>query len=452
MKKSLSVVLALALALAMCVPAIAEVNTELTGTLRFVGPGLFADVGPDGVEDLVTGRMKPGYNALIEEFNKDYPNVTLQIDAVPWDNWMAVVQTAAAGGTADLLLHGSMLAEVCVDLTPYIEKSPEVYDALAVKPEVFRPDEENYNQTAPTGVSYLVAPYYALIDTKLFADWGVDVPNADWTYADLLELSQKLTGVNPVTGEQNYGVWYYGNQDGNIWKLFSSVSAAWGVKNMVFDTPNKYESKMSFDSPEAVKVFAYINDLYKCTPPSYLENLGNDKIGTAENDIAIFLSEGPMGMYKNTISYETTDRYVYLPLPVNEAEVEAKSSSFTGTNSIAISKTAADPDLAWEFIKWLVLDEEANQWVLATGNVPGTFYGMSQLDPEMPYTKCFNEIFGSFWDNFTVSQCEAFDTAYGNALASLSAGLTGMYAGTYTPEACAEYVQAQVTEYQAMYK
>ncbi len=458
MKKTLCLMLSLALILAMSIPVFAEggtestPNTELSGTIRMTGPGLFSDVGPDGTEDLITGRTKPGYNELIAEFNKDYPNIKVEINAVPWDNWMSVVQTAAAGSTADILLHGSMLAECCVDLTPYLEKDPEVLEALAVKPEQFRPDEKNYNLTAPTGISYTVTPYYALIDTQLFEEWGVEVPDASWTYDEMLELARQMTGTNPVTGLENYGIWYYGNEDGNIWKLFSSVCAAWGVKTMQFDSPNKYEAAIDFTSEGAVKAFDYINELYKCTPPGYLENIGNDKVGTPENDIAIVLGEGPLGQYKVTQDYGTEARYAYLPLPVNEVEVEAKSSSFTGTNSIAISKTAAEPDLAWEFIKWLVLDKEANDWILATDNVPATFYGMEQLDESQPYAQCFNDIFNNFWDNFTVTQCEAFDTAYGNSLASLSAGLTGMYSGTYTPETCAQYIQDQITEYQNMYK
>ncbi len=456
MKKTLCVALALVLTLAMCIPAFAESDaepkTEFSGTIRLTGPGLFSDVGPDGSEDLITGKMKPGYNELIAEFNKDYPNVTVEVNSVPWDNWMSVVQTAAAGGTADILLHGSMLAEVCLDLTPYLEKDPQVAEALAVKPEVFRPDEKNYDKTAPTGISYRAEPYYALLDTKLFEEWGVEMPDNTWTYDELLALAQKMTGTNPTTGAENYGVWYFGNEDGNIWKLFSTVSAAWGVKTMEFNTANKYEAKMDFTSEGAVKVFNYINELYKCAPPSYLENMGNDKTATEENDIAIVLGEGPISMYKNTLNYGTQDRFVYMPFPVNEVDVEAKYSSFTGTNSIAIAKTASEPDLAWEFIKWLVTDEAAGDWLLATDSGPATHYGMSKLDPELPYTACYNEVFGQFWDNFTVSQCEAFDTAYGNALASLSAGLTGMYTGTYTPETCAQYIQDQVVEYQNMYK
>ena len=73
MKRTLTIVLALVLALGMCIPVFAETektNEEWTGTLRITGPGQMGN-NPDDSEDLATGIVKPGYNKLIEEFNKD---------------------------------------------------------------------------------------------------------------------------------------------------------------------------------------------------------------------------------------------------------------------------------------------------------------------------------------------------------------------------------------------
>lgn len=57
MKKVLGIFLALAMLLSLS-SAFAD---EYEGTLRMMGPGLFNDVGPDGVTDFLTGRSKPGY-------------------------------------------------------------------------------------------------------------------------------------------------------------------------------------------------------------------------------------------------------------------------------------------------------------------------------------------------------------------------------------------------------
>lgn len=60
MKKWLSLILVGVLALTFTSVAFAE--EEYEGTLRMMGPGLFADVGEDGVTDLVSGLEKPGYS------------------------------------------------------------------------------------------------------------------------------------------------------------------------------------------------------------------------------------------------------------------------------------------------------------------------------------------------------------------------------------------------------
>ena len=190
MKKLLCIVLTLLMAMTMTV-AFAEANTELSGTIRIIGPGALNGPGAEGAEDLITGQFKPGYKALFEAFNADYPNITVEFTETPWDNWKAVLQTAAAGGTADILLHGSMLTDIVIDLTPYLEATPEIYDYMTTGPEKYR-DPADYTKAIPTGLSYVVDPYYVALDKKIFEDWGVELPTYDWTWEDLLDLASKM--------------------------------------------------------------------------------------------------------------------------------------------------------------------------------------------------------------------------------------------------------------------
>ena len=89
----------------------AEANTEFSGTLKLYGPGLFTTVGEEGSTDIVTGISKPGYNVVIDRWKELYPNVELQIETIPWDNWKAACQTAALSGDVDIILHG---ASICL--------------------------------------------------------------------------------------------------------------------------------------------------------------------------------------------------------------------------------------------------------------------------------------------------------------------------------------------------
>ena len=449
MKKMLCLVLSLLLLVA-AIPAMAEANTELSGTIRIIGPGALNGPGAEGAEDLITGQFKPGYNELIAAFNEDYPNITIEFTETPWDNWQAVLQTAAAGGTADILLHGAMLTDISMDLTSYIESSPEVMEAMTTGAEYYR-DPNDYTKTIPTGISYVVDPYFALLDTQLFEEWGVELPTADWTWEDLLDLASKLTGANPVTGEQNYGVFPFLCDNNSAWKAYSSYCAAKGIENHQFTSANKFEAGHTYASEENVAALTYFNELVKYAPISYVESMGNENVGRANNDIAIVLGESMLNMYATTLVDDVADRFVYLPLPVNEDQSDAKYSSFTGTNSIAISKNAADPDLAWTFISWLITDDAAQQWLVDNLMCPSTYKGIELLrEKEYPFIDTYDAIMSDFWDVYSISQTNCFDVAYGNLQSLFFSNVAEMYAGSITPEECGQYIDDGLNEYQTM--
>ncbi|NLG25388.1 MAG: extracellular solute-binding protein [Clostridiales bacterium] len=454
MKRTLALLLVVLLGLMVAAPSLssAEGSADVTGTIRIVGPGALNGPGAEGAEDLITGVFKPGYKALIEEFNKDYPNVTIEFTETPWDNWIAVLQTAAAGGTADILLHGSMLTDISIDLSPYLEQSPEVLEALATGPEYYRYDAEDWTKAAPTGISYVVDPYFALIDKKIFEEWGIELPDKNWTWDDLLKLAQATTGANPVTGEANYGVIPFTMSANNYWKAYSSYCAANGFKNFFFDeTPAKFEARHTFTSPENVAALSYFNDLIKCTPPNFLEGLGDEFAGRKGSNIAIVLGEGMLGWYTRGLADDVADQFMFLPLPVNNDQSDAFSSSFTGTNSIANSKNAADPDLAWTYIKWLITDDDAQQWLVDNLACPSTFRGIEMLrEKGYTFVDSYQAIMADFWDRYSITQTDIFDVAYGNTLTAGFSAFTEMYNGNMTPEECGQAIDDAVEEYQAM--
>ena len=62
-----------------------------------------------------------------------------------------------------------------------------------------------------------VDPVVVWLDKQKFENFGVELPSSDWTYDDMLALAEKLTGEDPVTGEQTYGIQYYAAGENNIW-------------------------------------------------------------------------------------------------------------------------------------------------------------------------------------------------------------------------------------------
>jgi ABC-type glycerol-3-phosphate transport system substrate-binding protein len=423
-------------------------NLKTAGILRLLGPGIMGEVGENGVDDPVTGVKKPGYKELIALFNKTYPDIKVEVTATSWDNWIATLQTAVASNACDVAMHASPFPELVIDLSPYFDQ--EFLDEMPSPPEVWfnDGDDDNYDVRIPSGISYVLFPYYICIDKQLFADFGVPLPTFDWTWDELLVLAEKLTGTNPRTGQPSYGTYIFSIRDSNATKAFTSVAAGWGVKTHIFGAKSKYDIGIQVDTPEAIRVFDYLNKLSKFCPPGFLELSQAERIGMPENNIAIYLDENPSTVYNIVSANKLDDRFLYYPMPINETG-EAKYSSFTGTNSLAIARTAAEPDLAWTFIRWMIMDEGAQDWLIRTSGLPNSKKGQAMLSKTcLPYQECVNAIFENFYADFNLSQSQAFLPGYGINLSTFSSNITEMYAGRITPEQCARNIQADIITYQ----
>ncbi len=181
--------------------------SDVSGTLKITGPGLFTTVGETGTTDLVSGVKLPGYDVVVKRWNELYPNVKLDIETAPWDNWTAFLQTSALAGDVDVLLHGASITAIAEPVSSYLEKSPEL-DGLIAMLGMRRSRNEgtDFSQYVPYGVSVTVNPVIAVIDKQIFGDYGVKVPDASWTFNDLSSFAEKTTGTDPVTGNQTYGI------------------------------------------------------------------------------------------------------------------------------------------------------------------------------------------------------------------------------------------------------
>lgn len=445
MKKVLGIFLALAMLLSLS-SAFAD---EYEGTLRMMGPGLFNDVGPDGVTDFLTGRSKPGYNELIAMFNEEYPNVKVEIEAIPWDSWQAKVQAAVAAEQTDIVLHGASTTDIVADLTDYLANDAELA-AVMTATDTRRADPENYDTLKLTGIPYSVSPYYAAIDKTILANYGIELPSDKWTWDDVLEIAQKTTGIDPVTGKQTYGLKCFASNDSNLWKSYMCYCFARGVENFTM-AKNKLDVTVHFTEEKNVAAFAFMKQIMDCAPAGFLEGSGGELFGQEGNDLAILFAEGPQWKYNEMVSYGTQDNYLFLPMPVQETGL-ATNCGVPGDNNMAIAVNAARPDLAWLFIHWMNTSEKALDWIIRTDSAPASSIGQNMMDKNVPYYSVIEETMGGYPENFWYAGSEFWDNTYGNSNTVLCSNLASLYSGEITPEECAANVQAGIEEWQALNK
>ena len=120
MKRTLSLVLCLLMALTCCSFGVAEEQIELT--LTGIGFSVESGVNP------TTGAPYVGWQEWCDTVLKEaFPNVTIKMENIPWDDFMPKMQTILQSGQTDLLYtSGAFVAKfyesgLLMDLTPFIE-------------------------------------------------------------------------------------------------------------------------------------------------------------------------------------------------------------------------------------------------------------------------------------------------------------------------------------------
>lgn len=421
-----------------------EVISEETATLRMYGPGLFTTVGADGTIDMVTGLELPGYNKLIDRWHELYPNVEVIIEAVPWDNWKAAIQTAALSGEYDILIHGNGNADFCEDLTPYLEADPDVKNALNFYP--LRRNPDNMTEIRPYGLSYTANPTICLIDLEMLQNYGLEAPTKDWTWEEFENIAATTTGTDPVTGQQTYGLSMFqasGAQQNYI--VLSRVN-----DNEIFEFSEKLaDCKFNFNTEKTIATLEMWQRLGAYQSPDYAEQLDKGLVYTADNNIAMVWFGEPYTMYKAIKQNGLEDRFMLLTLPaIEEGPHMGLTSSNMADLNIAMYNKGSQKDLAWAFMKFLTTDPGAQQWIIETGFVPNNLESVKKMDMPPQYRGAVEFCIESNPADYNSSASVWYDsTWFGTLQSDIVAQSDLLLRGSITPAEMAQYIQDTVDTY-----
>ncbi len=431
--------------------AAAPAAEEEKVTLRLYGTANFIDVGPDGMTDLVSGVEMPGYNELIARWNELHPNVEIQVETCPWDSWTTSIQTAVLAGGVDIILHGASLTELCEPLDDYLANDPEYAS------KIFATENKRYGEldkTMVAGIQYVIEPSIAYIDTEILDHYGVEVPDSSWTWDDLIEIAEKCTGTDPVTGEQTYGAQLCYTNNQNIFQNYYQLAMACDAAPITYGA-TAAESTIDVTGPKMVDIFTKIQRLAACCAPNVREGVNvNMDIG-ADNNVAIRWRTLAYDQYRKAVAAGVEDRYAFVALPViEEGDAAGAQSTYFGSYNMAICNTSEHKDWAWEFIKFMTTDEKAVEWTIATGGIPNCEYGMTLLREKMgekaeaPIT-----VLNTLPDGYCNTTNVNYDNVnFGTFSTELVTILKDLVYGTTTPEDAINTWQASIDEYMSSIK
>ena len=339
-------------------------------------------LNPKDTMDPVTGLVFKGSYALAELLEKKIPEAKITFIPIPADNWMQKMETVLVSGDADIgwFTNQAQIPNWLVDLREMMandsEFTEETFEKTFTKAAVHYARYHTFTYPEHTGaiygLPYDASSHYLMYDKVLFEQWGVEVPKQDATFAELLELAQKMTGINPVTGKQNYGCYILPRWTewlGVGADLYHSISVP-GMDINQFDMEKDVEYIK--DSQAILDYFQLISDFLKCSPPGAPSGTGFENWMTPDNDIAIMLAaERTTEYYHYVMANETsvTDRFIPIFLPKGELGM----SGFPEFHNIGIAQTSEHKDLAWKIVKTCCTDKEVLNFIFenySAGAVP----------------------------------------------------------------------------------
>lgn len=371
MRKLLSVVLLVA----MLVSIAAVSNTAAAGEKTYSGKVRVAwlNMNERDTMDPINGLVTKGSKAFKELLEQKMPGIEIEIISIPGDGWIQKMETTLTSGEADVGWYTNqvMAAEWFVDHREFMANDPEFteedFEAMFTPGAKHYTRYHTYNYPQYTdaiyGLPYDVGAYWLMYDQKIFDDWGLEFPENP-TYDNLLDLAQKMTGTNPVTGKKNYGAYVK-----PYWCEWLGVGAD---LYHVIDDPEMDINKLDIakdvdyikDSPEVLHYFELLEGFIATAPVGTAAGTGNEKWMTEDNDIAIMLATDATGPYMSHLlggNTHITERFKPF-LPING---KMNVSAFPEVHHVAVAKNATDKELAWEVVKMICTDTDMLNLIFA---------------------------------------------------------------------------------------
>lgn len=430
----------------------AELDENEEFTLRLMGPGLLGSQGESGALDMVTGLETPGYNVIIDRWEELHPNVKLEIENAPWDSWQSAVQAAVLSGEVDVVLHGATLTALVEPLDDYLANDPEYAERIYTTETRRTTDINDLTVPTTTGIPYTLSPMICYLDKDIFEDYGIDLPDENWTWSDLLSMAEQMTGTDPVTGKQTYGVQIDSlDSANNAFFTFQMMASAYDAQVFTYGKTVE-ESTVDYTSDKAIKVFQMIKDLGEYCSPTVREGVNISYQLTEDNDTAIRYSQDVFKHFDEAEIGEVLDKFVFMPMPViEEGEYAGNSSSFKGCNNMAICKTSEHKDWAWEFIKFMTTDPVAVQWVIDCAQIPNSSEGLDTVREIMgDKADAISRTLETMPNEFSNSTTAYYNNiSFGPVTATLGSVTLDLVKGTMSAEEAAQTMQTTIEEFLA---
>lgn len=325
------------------------------------------------------------YDHLVAEFQKEYPDISVKVETLPWVGRTQKMITAIAGNRApdcvylnlDLVaqmvnrgalqpIDSFMSADSREDYDPNVIEAIQINDQIWIFP-----------------ILRTVAA--SLVNRNLLkeAGWDPDNPPANWQ--EIEELAARAT--KDLDGDGRIDQYGLGMMLGGDSLNFSLWPLLWQAGGQVFSNDGR---RAAFNSPEGLEALTFMVDMFRkgYIPRSYLSVTGGGEF-----------SSGNLAYWFGTGSVELTQLRRDIPdLPIDVAPVVENRHriSYSSVAGYAMFKTSKYPEETAAWLNFITRPENMKYFCKSTNYFPckqsvGSIYEddplMAKLERQMPYTR-----------------------------------------------------------------
>jgi len=302
---------------------------------------------------------------IFTRFEETHPGIKIKVVYIPWANYNDKLLTMVVANTPPDLMWIQIdkfpyfaSRDVLVDLDPLIDQDPEGAD---MRKTIF---SGGLQFCAWKGKQYALPRdcccWFIAYNKDLFDKEGLPYPQETWTRDDYVRIAQRLTKKDQNGLYTQFGSWWYD---------WAEVMASNGGN--LFD-PNTHEAKIT--SPEVIEAMQWCADLskkYHVAPRDRESNAFGGDLFQSQRVAMNFAGPWMFSTYQKNCKF----KWDIVNLPAGKAGLH---QYFMGL-PIGISRQTEHPKEAWEFLRYLCWDKEAQsmqaQIGLATPSRKDLAYG-----------------------------------------------------------------------------
>jgi multiple sugar transport system substrate-binding protein len=307
------------------------------------------------------GREGEVVQELVREFERENPDIRVQVQQIPWSAAHEKLLTAYVGGsTPDISqLGNTWIAEFSAlraiePLDPWIESSTHI-DPKGFFPGIWK---TNVIDGVPYGIPWYVDTRVLFYRSDILERAGYTAMPESWD-----EWRRAMKDICRVQGENRFGIFLPINE--------FTQPVIFGLQNgssLLADN----DTRGAFSAPEFREAFDFYVSLFEdgLAPPVSQIEVANLYQEFARGYFAMYIS-GPwnLGEFRRRIPQELQSAWSTAPLPGPRGPASGKS--LAGGASLVMFRGSKHKEEAWRLIEFLSLPEKQLEFYRLTGDLPG---------------------------------------------------------------------------------